>query len=60
MGAHHIRVSKALGSGLAEQAVRAVRQWRFQPAVKDGIPVTVPATIEIPFRLGDMPERARV
>jgi len=58
--AHQVRVSKTLGSGLDEQAVNAVRRWRFRPAMKDGMPVTVPATIEIPFRLGDTPERARV
>ena len=57
---HRVRVSKALGSGLGEQAVTAVRQWRFRPAIKDGRPVTAPATIEIPFRLGDTPEQTRV
>ena len=58
--AHRVRVSKALGSGLDEQAVMAVRQWRFRPAIKDGMPVTVPATIEIPFRFGDTPKHSGV
>ena len=58
--AHHIRVSKALGSGLDEQAVNAVRHWRFRPAMKNGTPVTVPATIKVPFRLEETQEHTRV
>jgi periplasmic protein TonB len=57
---HHVRVSRALGSGLDEQAISAVRQWRFRPAMNGGTPVSVAATIEIPFRLGDTPEHTRV
>jgi TonB family protein len=31
-----IRVTRALGMGLDEKAIEAVRQWRFSPAMKDG------------------------
>ena len=58
--AHHIRVSRPLGFGLDEQAANAVRRWRFQPAMKDGARVAAPATIEIPFRLADTPDRTHV
>ncbi len=49
--ANNIRVQRALGMGLDEMAIEAVRQWRFTPGKKDGQPVTVAATIEVNFRL---------
>lgn len=49
--AQNIRVMRGLGLGLDENAVAAVSQWLFQPATKDGAPITVQATIEVNFRL---------
>ncbi|HUQ90554.1 MAG TPA: TonB family protein [Bryobacteraceae bacterium] len=49
--ARHARVVRELGLGLDEKGLDAISQWRFQPATKDGEPVTVAATIEINFRL---------
>ena len=46
-----INVIKSLDRGLDQNAVEAVRQWRFKPAEKDGTPVRVSATIEVNFRL---------
>ncbi len=46
-----IRVSRSLGMGLDEKAMEAVRQWRFDPARKDGQPVPVQVSIEVNFRL---------
>jgi len=46
-----IRVSRSLGMGLDEKAMEAVRQWRFEPARKDGQPVPVQVSIEVNFRL---------
>ena len=37
--------------GLDEQAVDAVRQWKFEPGTKEGQPVPVEVTIEMTFTL---------
>jgi TonB family protein len=50
-----IKVSRSLGRGLDENAIDAVKQWRFQPGLKDGKPVRVIANIEVNFRLVDNP-----
>jgi protein TonB len=36
---------------LAEAALTAVRQWKYQPIVRDGKPVEAKATVTIRFRL---------
>jgi TonB family protein len=46
-----MRVSRSLGFGLDEKALEAVKQWRFEPAKKDGRPVAVQINIEVNFRL---------
>lgn len=46
-----IRVSRALGMGLDQKAIEAVRRWRFEPALKDGNPVAVQINVEVNFRL---------
>ena len=46
-----IRIIQPLGLGLDEKAIEAVRQWRFKPGVKNGLPVDVSAVIEVTFRL---------
>ena len=46
-----IRVQRALGMGLDEEAIKAVQRWRFQPATKDGQPVPVMINVEVNFRL---------
>jgi TonB family protein len=46
------RVIRALGMGLDEKAIEAVRKYRFKPAMKGGhTPVPVRITIEVNFRL---------
>ena len=48
---HDIRVQRSLGMGLDEKAIDAVRQWKFEPSMKDGLPVAVQVNIEVSFRL---------
>ena len=46
------RVVRPLGMGLDEEALKAVKQFRFKPALKDGkTPVPVMITTEVNFRL---------
>lgn len=46
-----VRVVRALGMGLDEKAIEAVSQYRFKPAMKNGMPVPVKINIEVAFRL---------
>src|SRR5260370_36465051 len=49
--AHNIRVTRGLAPTLDQSAIDAIRQWRFQPATRNGQPVTVEAIIELTFGL---------
>jgi TonB family protein len=47
-----IHVARALGMGLDEKAIEAIKQYKFKPAMKDGkMAVPVMITIEVDFRL---------
>ena len=50
---HDIRVVRPLGYGLSEQAVKALREWKFEPGRKDGESVPVLLQIEMDFRCTD-------
>jgi len=45
------RVVRPLGLGLDEKAVEAVHTWKFKPAMRNGSPVPVRASVEVTFRL---------
>jgi TonB family protein len=47
----NIRVVKSLDHGLDRNAIAAVKEWRFQPATRNGQPVTVPASIDVRFEI---------
>ena len=47
----NIRVTRALGLGLEEKAIEAVKLWRFRPGTRDGKPVVSTAAIEVNFHL---------
>ena len=47
----NIRVLSSLGMGLDEKAIEAVKNWKFEPAMKDGHPVRVEIAVEVDFHL---------
>src|ERR1700722_125293 len=47
----NIRVLSSLGMGLDEKAMEAVKNWKFEPAMKDGHPVRVEIAVEVDFHL---------
>ena len=46
-----LKILKPLGLGLDEAALECVRQWTFQPGLKDGKAVAVQVTVEVNFRM---------
>lgn len=57
-----IKVQRSLGMGLDEEAIKAVKQWKFEPATRAGQPVAVMINVEVNFRLYDLvphPDSAR-
>lgn len=46
-----VSIARAVGMGLEENAIEEVRNWRFQPATKDGVPVPVRVYIEVDYHL---------
>jgi len=46
----NIELTSPAPYGLAEKAIAAVRQWRYQPATRDGRPATARLVEEVPFR----------
>lgn|SRR5215472_9944741 len=49
--AYDVKVSRFLGEDLDEKAIEAVRNWKFQPALKDGKPVAVAINVTVKFVL---------
>ncbi len=47
----NIHVLSSLGMGLDEKAIEAVKNWKFEPAMKDGHPVRVEIAVEVDFHL---------
>jgi protein TonB len=45
------RVVRSLGFGLDENAIQALKQWRFRPGTRNGVPVDVSLNIEVNFNL---------
>ena len=46
-----LRVIRGLGFGLDENAVKALKLWKFRPGMRRGVPVDVALNIEINFHL---------
>lgn len=51
--AQGVRIQRSLDSvfGLDQEAMKAVKQWRFRPGMRFGQPVPVQVTIEVSFNL---------
>jgi TonB family protein len=46
-----VRLERALGAGLDENAMETIKDWRFDPATREGQPVAVEMKIEVSFAL---------
>ena len=46
-----VRLDRALGDGLDENAMEGVKNWRFIPATRNGQPVAVAMNVEVAFNL---------
>ena len=46
----HIQVIRPVGMGLDEEAVEAVRKYRFKPAMENGKPIVAKLNIEVNFQ----------
>ena len=51
--AQAIRVEHSLEPGLDQEAIKAVRRWRFHPGEQDGHAVRVPVRVEVSFSLNN-------
>jgi TonB family protein len=47
--ARDVKVIKGVSKQLDKKAVNAVKGWRFDPAIKDGVPVAVQISLEVEF-----------
>jgi len=49
----NVQITKSLDStfGLDQEAIKAAKQWRFKPGMRQGEPVPVLVTIELTFTL---------
>ena len=48
--AHDISVVRSVGYGLDEEAVNALKKWRFKPGRGSGKPAPVQIRVEMEFR----------
>jgi TonB family protein len=47
----NVKLLQGLGAGLDQRAIQAVRQWRFSPAKRYGVPVDVIVEVAMEFKL---------
>ena len=47
----NLSVTRPIGFGLDEAALKTAASWRFKPGTKDGVPVPVQTSLEVNFRL---------
>ena len=46
-----LKMLRGIGLGLDENAVKALKQWKFRPGMKNGVPVDVYLNVEVNFSL---------
>jgi TonB family protein len=46
-----VKVIRGIGLGLDEKALKAVQQYRFKPAMREGLPVKVEMNVELNFQI---------
>jgi TonB family protein len=46
-----VRIVRSLGFGLDQNAINALKQWRFRPGMRNGEPVDISLNIEVNFNL---------
>ncbi|MGA9542583.1 MAG: energy transducer TonB [Candidatus Sulfotelmatobacter sp.] len=46
-----VKVLKSLDRDLDGKAIEAVKQWKFEPATKRGVPVAVEMAVQVNFHL---------
>jgi TonB family protein len=46
-----VKILQGLAGGLNDRAIQAVRQWRFAPAQRQGVPVDVIVEVAVEFKL---------
>ena len=46
-----VRITRSIDPALDQAAVHTFEQWRFSPALKDGVPVKVRMNAEVTFHL---------
>jgi protein TonB len=47
---HKVQISRSYNTDFDEEAVKAIQEYRFKPAMKDGKPVAVEVSIEVDFK----------
>jgi TonB family protein len=48
--AHDISVVRSVGYGMDEEAIKALKKWKFKPAKGSGRPAPVQISVEVKFR----------
>jgi protein TonB len=46
----NVHIARSVDKDIDQSAIDAVKEWRFEPARKDGKPVAVKVTVEIRFQ----------
>ena len=50
---HNVHILRGAGMGLDEEAMKAVKQYKFKPAMQNGKPVAVYVNVQVDFQIRD-------